>query len=130
MDKKYIELFKNLAQATAASAEQVMDYDRAREDEQGLKTATIMRDDYQALAESIDNLGQDFMFNKADAAKLLVAAMIQVNQLQDRIANLKKAMTGYQTDLIPKLQEIVEKAKNDDDVEQMANKTFIIENNE
>ena len=129
MDKKYIELFKNLAQATAVSAEQVMDYDKTKGDEKGFETAQIMRDDYQALAETIDNLGKDYMFGKADAAKLLVAAMIQVNQLQDRINNLKKAMTGYQTDVIPKLQEIVDKAENDDDVSKLANEKFIIEDN-
>ena len=49
MDKKYVTLFKDLAQATAASAESVMDYDRSQNDEKGLKTATIMRDDYQKL---------------------------------------------------------------------------------
>ena len=46
MDKRYVTLFKELAQATAASAETVMDYDREKGDENGLKTATIMRDDY------------------------------------------------------------------------------------
>ena len=30
MDNKYITLFKDLAQATAASAEAVMDYDREK----------------------------------------------------------------------------------------------------
>ena len=46
MDKRYVELFKELAKATAVSAEQVMDYDRAKNDEEGLKTAQTMRDDY------------------------------------------------------------------------------------
>lgn len=129
MDKKYITLFKDLAQATAVSAEQVMDYDKTKGDEKGFETAQIMRDDYQALAETIDNLGEDYIFGKADAAKLLVASMIQVNQLQDRINNLKKAMIGYQTDVIPKLQEIVDNAENDDDVSKLANEKFIIEDN-
>lgn len=39
MNKKYIELFKSLAQSTAASAEQVMDYDKVNNDENGFKTA-------------------------------------------------------------------------------------------
>jgi hypothetical protein len=124
MDKKYITLFKELAQATAASAETVMDYDRDKGDQKGLNTATIMRDDYQALAE---NLAGEYQINKADAAKLLVGAMIMTNQLQDRINNLKKAVTGYQTDVIPKLQKIVDEAKNDEEVTKMANELFIIE---
>lgn len=126
MDNKYITLFKNLAQATAATAEQVMDYDRQKEDEKGLETATIMRDDYQVLADKISADG--YIMTKSDAARLLVGAMIQTNQIQDRINNLKQAMTGYQTDIIPKLQEMVD-AENDDTVAKLAEEKFIIENN-
>lgn len=129
MDKKYVTLFKDLAQATAASAEQVMDYDRSQNDEKGLKTATIMRDDYQKLADKINDVGDAYVPNKDEVAKLLVSAMIQVNQLQDRINNLKKAMTGYQTDTIPKLQKILDEAKDDDDARNMASLSFILENN-
>ena len=76
MDKKYVTLFKDLAQATAASAEQVMDYDRSQNDEKGLKTATIMRDDYQKLADKINDVGDAYVPNKDEVAKLLVSAMI------------------------------------------------------
>ena len=126
MDNKYITLFKDLAQATASTAETVMEYDRQKNDEKGLETATIMRDDYQNLADKIATT-EDYVLDKADAAKMLVAAMIQVNQVQDRINNLKKAMTGYQTDVIPKLQEIVD-AENDEAASKLANEKFIIEN--
>ena len=124
MNKKYITLFKELAQATASSAETVMDYDREKNDENGLQTATFMRNDFQALA---DSLNEEYKLNKNDAAKFLVGAMIMVNQIQDRINNLKKAMVGYQTDVIPKLQKIVDEAKNDDEAAEMADKNFIIE---
>jgi len=127
MDKKYITLFKNLAQATAASAEQVMDYDKTKGDEKGFETAQIMRNDYQELT---DRVTDDFVLTKNDAARLLVAAMIQTNQLQDRMNLLRQAMTGYQSDVIPKLQEIVDKAETDEDAIKMANEKFIIENNE
>jgi hypothetical protein len=123
MDKKYEVLFKSLAQATAATAEQVMDYDREKGDEKGLETATIMRDDYQEIASRVD---EGYTMNKADAARLLVAAMIQVNQTQDRINALKQAMVGYQTDVIPKLQEIVDNAADDEAAGQMANEKFVI----
>lgn len=127
MDKKYIDLFRELARATAVSAEQVMDYDKAQEDEKGFETAKIMRDDYEAL---YDRLTEDYEMNKADAAKLLVGVMIQLNQLQDKITAIRKATTGYQTDIIPKLQEIVDKTETDEDAAKMANEKFIIENNE
>ena len=127
MDKKYIDLFKNLAQATAASAEQVMEYDRNKNDEKGLASATMMRDDFQDLTSRI--VAKDFTMNKADAARLLVASTIQVNQLTDRIDALKKAMTGYQTDVIPKLQQIMD-AETDEDAQKLAEEKFIIEDNE
>jgi len=125
MDKKYITLFKDLAQATAASAETVMEYDRAKDDQKGLETATIMRDDFQDLASKIDD---DYILNKGDAAKLLVGAMIMANQLQDKIDSLKKALTGYQTDVIPKLQLVVD-APSEEDAHQLAEEKFILEGN-
>ena len=127
MDKKYTTLFRDLAQATAATAEQVMDYDSQKNDEKGFETAKVMRDEFQALAESIDNLHEDYQINKADIARLLVGAMIQTNQIQDRINNLKKAITGYQTDVIPKLQEILDNAKDDEEASKMANEKFVLE---
>lgn len=123
MDKKYITLFKDLAQATAVSAEAVMDYDREKGDEKGLETATTMRDDFQELASRITD---DYKMTQPDAARLLVAAMIQLNQIQDRINNLKNAMAGYQSDVVPKLQDIVDNAKEEGAAAQMANEKFVI----
>jgi len=122
MDKKYVELFKELAKATAVSAEQVMDYDRAKNDEEGLKAAQTMRDDYNALHDKIND-GTEL--DKTDFAMLLVGAMVTANQIQDRIATLQKAMAGYQTDLIPKLNKIIE-AKTEDEVKKLAIEKFNI----
>ena len=130
MDKRYVTLFKDLAQATAASAEAVMDYDREKGDEKGLETATTMRDDFQALTDKINEGGEAYNMNKGDAARLLVGEMIQVNQLQDRINNLKKAMSGYQTEIVPKLQSIIDEATDDEAAAKMANEKFIIKENE
>ena len=126
MDKKYITLFKELAQAVAASAEQVMDYDKQKEDDEGFKTATILRDDFQALADKIND---EYVVNRTDAIKFLVGAMIMVNQLTDRIANLRQAVAGYQTDLIPKLQNIIDNTTDDIAASEMANTLFITDNN-
>ena len=127
MDKHYIDLFKELTRATAVSAEQVMDYDHEKEDEKGFETAKIMRDDYEAL---YDRLNDEYSLTKSDAAKLLVGIMIQLNHIQDRIAALRKAVTGYQTDVIPKLQDIVDNAESDEEAAKIANEKFVIENNE
>ena len=104
-----------------------MDYDREKGDEGGLQTATIMRDDFQDLVGRIDVT--EYVISKADAAKFLVGSMIQVNQLQDRINNLKIAMTGYQTDVIPKLQKIMD-AENDEAAQKIADEEFVIKNND
>ena len=131
MDKKYITLFRDLAQATAASAESVMDYNRSRNDEKGLSTATIMRDDFQALVDVIKEAGDDYAPTQPEAARLLVGAMVMVNQLQDKVNALRKAITGYQTDVIPKLQEIVDKAGSDNELaRKMANEKFVIKEQE
>lgn len=130
MDKKYVTLFKDLAQATAISAESVMEYDRKIDDEKGLETATVMRDDFQKLVDIIKEAGDDYAPTQPEAARLLVGAMVMVNQLQDKINTLRKAVTGYQTDVIPKLQKIVDEAGPDNEkAKQMANEIFVIEDN-
>ena len=81
MDKKYVTLFKELAQNAAVSAEMVMDYDHELKDEQGLKVATTMRDDFQNLADRVAEAGENYVVNKADAAKLLVSSLMLINQM-------------------------------------------------
>ena len=127
MNDKYITLFKELAQTNATTAETVMEFNRSNNDEEGLKTATMMRDDFQNLASKID---ENYQFTKNDIAKLTVASMIVTNQIKDKIDTLKSALAGYQTDLIPKLQEILEKAEDDEAVMKLAEEKFIIESNE
>jgi hypothetical protein len=130
MDKRYVTLFKDLAQATANSAEQVMEYNQSKNNEEGLQAVTTMRNDFQELFDTITKAGDDYIPTQPDSARLLIAAMIQMKQLQDKVDVLTKAIKGYQNDLIPKLQEIVEKAENDEMAHQMANEKFvIIENN-
>ena len=104
-----------------------MEYDNQKGDQEAFNTAQIMRDDFEAL---YNRLADDYVLTKADATKLLVGIMVQLSQAQDRIATLRKAVAGYQTDLIPKLQEIVDTAEDDDAAAKMANEKFVIENNE
>lgn len=129
MDKKYIELFKELAQSTVISAEQVMEYDKEKNDEQGYATAEMMRANYTELLERIKETKENYTLDKPDAAKLVVAALIIVNQLQGRIEALKRAMSGYQTDVIPKLQAVVD-TEDDEAAIKIAEEKFVIENKE
>lgn len=127
MHDKYIELFKELAKSTAVSAEQVMDYDKSKNDDQGFKTAQVMRDDFNNLYDKIADKDFTGSLERADFARLLVGALIIANQLNDRITALKKALSGYQTDIIPKLQEIMDQTKTDEEAMKIANEKFNIE---
>ena len=125
MDKKYLTLFREMAQATAALAEAVVEHDRENNDEEGLKNAETMRDNFQSLSDSLKEAGDSYKLTKSDAAHLLIASTIQVSQLQNKIDALKVAMTGYDTDVIPKLSEIVE-ASSDDEAAQLGDEKFVI----
>ena len=77
----------------------------------------------------VDKINDEYVVNRTDAIKFLVGAMIMVNQLTDRIANLRQAVAGYQTDLIPKLQNIIDNTTDDIAASEMANTLFITDNN-
>lgn len=125
MDKKYLELFTELAHATELSAEQVMEYDKSKGDEKGLATAQTMRDDFGTLYDKLRAEDFDGVITKAEYAKLLVACYVEIGNLQDRVAALKKAITGYQTDLVPKLDKILN-AENEEAAQAIAAEEFVI----
>ena len=126
MHSKYIELFKEIARTTSTSAEQVMDYDKQKNDDKGYAAAQTLRDDFNVLYDKLRDNDFDGKLEKADFARLLVGVLIIVNQLNDRLNALKKAMSGYQTDIIPKLQEIIDKAESDEDAMKLAEEKFSI----
>ena len=128
MDKKYIELFKELARATAVAAEQVMDYDKEKKDDKGFDTAKMMRDDFEALHEKISADTFDGELTKAEYAKMLVGCYVIVGNLQDRIVALQKAVAGYQTDIVPKLSKIIE-ADTEEAAQTLAKELLIISEN-
>ena len=130
MDKKYITLFKELSKSTAVLAEQVMDYDHEKKDEKGFETAKTMRDDFEALHDKLSAEDFDGILAKNDYAKLLVASLIISNNLRDKMNTLKKAIMGYENDLIPKLQNIVKDEVTDEEAQKIAEEIFVIDNNE
>lgn len=125
MNKQYIDLFKEVSNMASILAEQVMDFDNANNDIKGYDTAKIMRDDYVELYDKLrdDNFTLD-MLAKEDYIKLLAAAMIVVSNMEDRLAIQQKAITGYKTILMPKLDEIVTEGK---DLEGETFNTFVEE---
>ena len=128
MDKKYIELFTKLAEATQLLSEQVIKLDKEKNDTKGLETATTMRDDYKQLFNKIkaDNFNPDNL-TKRDYAQLLVGAIIIVKQGENKVEAMQKALDSYRTDLIPKLEKIVNEADVDDEKRiEMAKEFFEI----
>ena len=128
MDEKYVKLFTELCRTTAVLAEQVMDYDKSKDDEKGFESAKALRDDFERLHDRIDADDFDGNLTKAEYAKLLVGCYIITNQLQDKITILKKSLDGYQTSLIPKLQKILD--ASDEEYAEVAKVNLVIESNE
>lgn len=129
MHEKYIKLFESLAESTAVSAEQVMDYDAEKGDKKGYETAQILRENYEDLKTRIHEAGNDYILNKTDAARLIVGTIIIINQLQDKVKAMQNAIDGYKNDLLPKLQEIVDNTEDDEAATKMANEKFNIKEN-
>lgn len=126
MTKGYINTFLELARTNAATAEFVMEYYREKNNPTELKNMTEIRDDYQELADRINAAGDRYILTKKDAAKLLVGAIIISGQLRDKITNYQKALTSFQTNVIPTLQEIVD-IKDEATADKVASEKFIIE---
>ena len=131
MDAQYINLFKELSSAAATAAERVMELDKQHNDEQGLKTATLMRDDYAALLDKIKTA--DFSeknLTRNEYAKLLTATYIVMNNMKDQIITLQKVIKGYETMLEPKLERILNETKTDNEALLLAQGLFsTVENN-
>ena len=123
MHKKYIKLFEEIAHATEVAAEQVMEYNKSKNDDKGFETAQTMRDDFSALYDKIRDENFDGVLTKAEYAKLLVGCYVVVGNIQDRVEALRKAVAGYQSDLVPKLSKVIE-ADSDEEAQASAEEQF------
>lgn len=126
MESKYIELFTALTRAVAVTAEQVMEYDHNKNDEEGYKTAETMRNDFEALHDKLSN-NFDGTLTKSEYAKLLVGSYIISNNIRDKMQVLKKSAEAYEKELIPKLQKIVDAPE--DSTQTVADEILTLEDN-
>ena len=69
-----------------------------------------------------------YELEKIDYARLLVGVMIVMNSLRDQVNAISRAVTGYEKDIAPKLQEIIDKSSTDEEANQLANEKFVIIN--
>lgn len=126
MDVRYVKLFQLIAQTIANTAEKVMDLHKNNNEEKEFETAQIMRDDYLNLH---DKLSKTNILSKADYARLLVGAIIIVNQIESKIKAEQKALDGYKLDIIPKLDQI-NNEMDEEKVVQLATELFEIKDEE
>ena len=126
MDRRYKDLFLLISQSIANTAEKVMDLHKNNNEEKEFETAQIMRDDYLNLH---DKLSETDILSKADYARLLVGAIIVVNQIEGKIKAEQKALDGYKLDIIPKLDQI-NNEMDEEKVVQLATELFEIKDEE
>ena len=126
MDRRYKDLFLLISQSIANTAEKVMDLHKDNNEEKEFETAQIMRDDYLNLH---DKLSETDVLSKDDYARLLVGAIIVVNQIEGKIKAEQKALDGYKLDIIPKLDQI-NNEMDEEKVVQLAAELFEIKDEE
>ena len=130
MHKKYQEVFQALADAAIFSAEIALKHEKTKENKQRIDTANEMHEKYLALNNKIQAAGEEYIPTKDDIALLLIASIIVSKQLENQVENTRKAIAGYQTDIIPKLQQILNECENDSEVASKSEQMFIINDNE
>lgn len=131
MDNRYVKLFTQIAQSIEVIAEQAMEANRASNDKKGEDAAEKMREMYMELHDRMSK--EDFdpkTLSKADYARILVGAAIAAQGIENRIETEKKALEGYKIDTIPKLNRIMDEAKDDDSARVLAEELFTIKNSE
>lgn len=131
MDKTYLTLFTELAHASEVIAEQVMELNKSHQDDKGIETAQIMRDDFAQLYDMMRK--EDFdpdTLGKREYAKLLVGAIIVANQLDNKIKAEQKALDGYKIDTIPKLERIVNETNSQEEIQALSNELFTVKSEE
>ena len=127
MDTHYINLFKELAHATEITAENMLEKNYKNKDAEGKKGAEFMRDDYAKLYDFMRDPNFDSsQLTRAHFAKFLVAALIFSRQLENKIQSDKKVVSGYKTDIIPKLDRILNETKDNENCLKLANELFTI----
>ena len=88
MDKKYIELFTQIAKTTAILSNQVAEYDHKNNNEKGAQDAISMKNDFQALADKLS--ADDFDTNSltlSDFRKILVEGLYQGGLYSEEYGN-------------------------------------------
>lgn len=124
MDIFYKKIFSTACQTAASLAEEVMDYNKNSQNDNGYHTAEVMKANYQMLKDNIDN---DKELEYKDYVNLIAIIYIIMNNIQNQIDNKEKALQEYKINILPKLSRIMEEAKEDKSkVKELAENLFKI----
>ena len=124
MNRNNIELFTSLAKANAGTAAELWKkYTEEGNDTQQAISEKLYRD-YTALAEKIHSTGDCYLPTKADIAMLSIAATVAIGQIQNTIASMEKLLECYKQVIIPRFNDILDRAADDNEAGQMANEYF------
>ena len=101
-----------------------MQYDNNLKDNEGYKTAEVMREDYRALHERLSNDNIDTI-ERQDYIKLLLGSMIVTQNLEDMVTKQQTTIKAYRNFITPKLQRIMDETKTNEEANALAQKLFI-----
>lgn len=105
MDKKYQQLLSAIARSVEILAEKAMELHHKEGDHKGFETASEMRNKYSRLHDLLEK--EQVKLSREDFITLYIGAGLVIKQIEGKIHRDRLALKGYQTDLIPKLEEIV-----------------------
>lgn len=124
MNKNYKTLFGLIAQTLETTAEKAMEFDKKSSDMQAYKTAKEMRAKYARLHDLLTSDKVNYILTKADYIDLFIGANLVVQQIKNKIQKEQLALEGYETDLIPKLKQMIE--AEEEISEELAEKLFTV----
>lgn len=120
MNENYQKLFQELTSTVSILAEQVMDYDE-KNNLNGLEHAEMLHTDFNVLHDKLMTTQE---LTKEEYTKLLTGVFIVINNIQNQIASRQRAVHNYKTDVMAKLQRIVNEATDDDSANILAQELF------
>ena len=125
MDKKYQHLLALIARSVEILAEKAMEINQENNNQENLETSRIMREKYSKLYDRLDT-EEPVSLSHNDYIDLYIGAGLVVKQIEGKIARDRLAIKAYRTDLIPKLEEIVN--YKDEDLQEKVNNLFTVNN--
>lgn len=125
MDKKYQHLLALIARSVEILAEKAIEINQENNNQENLETSRIMREKYSKLYDRLDT-EEPVSLSHNDYIDLYIGAGLVVKQIEGKIARDRLAIKAYRTDLIPKLEEIVN--YKDGDLQEKVNNLFTVNN--